>query len=105
VLDGHYQVDIDLLKMDANILPEVDKKTIMSAYPDADFRTNLLDFWGLNGNGPWRVVLAGYITTSDTLLSNVTHMNRNFNAIISIGFILFYFPPINIPLSVPHPPC
>ena len=60
VLDGHQQVDIQLLQIDADALPNVDKQTIMSAYPDVERRANLLPYLGLEGNGPWKVVLAGY---------------------------------------------
>jgi len=61
VLDGHRQVDIELLEIDADALPDVDKQTIMSAYPDARRYASQLPKYGLEGNGPWKVVLAGYV--------------------------------------------
>ncbi len=61
VLDGHLQVDIQLLRLDDDALPEVDKQTIMSAYPDLSQRPRLLSQFGLKGDGPWKVVLAWYI--------------------------------------------
>jgi len=61
VLDSHLQVDIELLKIDAGALPEVDQDTIASAYPEAlRYRKRLREF-GLRGNGPWKIVLAGYV--------------------------------------------
>ncbi len=61
VLDSHRQVDIELLDIDENVLPAVDRQTIVLAYPDAEGHANLLLDWGLEGNGPWRLVLAGYV--------------------------------------------
>lgn len=61
VLDGHRKIGIELLKFDENSLPDVDKATIESAYPDTNYGDKLLSYWGLEGNGPWKVVLAGYV--------------------------------------------
>jgi len=61
VLHSHRQVGIELLKIDAHALPEVSQCTITSAYPDAGKHPRLLCQWGLEGSGPWRVVLAGYV--------------------------------------------
>lgn len=61
VLDGHLKVNIELLDTDENVLPEVDRQTIISAYPEADGHSDFLRYCGLEGNGPWKVVLAGYV--------------------------------------------
>ncbi len=59
VLDSHRQVDIELLQIDDGSLPDVYPKTIKLAYgwnPGP-----LLSAFGLEGDGPWKVVLAGYV--------------------------------------------
>ena len=61
VLDGHLQVDIELLQIDADALPNVNRSTIISAYPYAEQHPMLLSENGLEGDGPWKVVLAGYV--------------------------------------------
>jgi hypothetical protein len=61
VLDSHQQVNVELLDIDEEALPPVDRQTIISAYPDAEKHPELLRYWGLDGGGPWKVVLAGYI--------------------------------------------
>lgn len=65
VLDAHRHVEIDLLDLDETVLPEVSEDTIVSAYPwvarlSLERRARL----GLRGDGPWRVVLAGYVLHS-----------------------------------------
>lgn len=59
VIDGYRQVNIELLQLDASSLPEVDRQTIESAY--AGVSRELLDQFGLHGDGPWRIILAGYV--------------------------------------------
>lgn len=61
VLDGHCQVDIELMQIDADALPDVNRPTIISAYPLAGQHPELLYENGLEGDGPWKVVLAGYV--------------------------------------------
>jgi len=61
VLDSHLQVDIALLNIDTGALPEVDRHTITSAYPEVREHPGLLRLFGLGGNGPWKIVLAGYV--------------------------------------------
>ena len=61
VLDGHHQVNIELLNIDEGVLPDVDKQTIISAYPNVGRNSERLRRFGLEGDGPWRVVLAGYV--------------------------------------------
>lgn len=61
VLDAHRRVDIELLKIDTETLPEVDQQKIASAYPGVARSSRLLTRCGLKGNGPYRIVLAGYV--------------------------------------------
>jgi len=61
VLDAHHQVDIELLKIDKDALPDVFPQIINSAYPDVERHARLRSYWGLEGNGPWKVVLGGYV--------------------------------------------
>lgn len=61
VLDGYRQVDIELLNIEENTLPVIDKQLISSAYPDVESHPGLLSFLGLEGDGPWKIVLAGYL--------------------------------------------
>jgi hypothetical protein len=61
VLDAHRQVGIELLKIDEGTLPDVYPQAIKSAYPDAIRYSGRLRRYGLEGGGPWKVVLAGYI--------------------------------------------
>jgi len=59
VLDAYSQVDIELLEIEEAALPGVDRETLLVAYPRID-RVDLGRF-GLHGDGPWRIVLAGYV--------------------------------------------
>lgn len=64
VLDSHHQVNIELIQIDADALdalPNVGQPTIISAYPYAEQHPTLLHKYGLEGGGPWKVVLAGYV--------------------------------------------
>lgn len=61
VLDSHLQIDIELLDLDDGVLPEVDKKMLESAYPDVARKGADLEDYGVGGDGPWRIVLAGYV--------------------------------------------
>ncbi len=61
VLYAHLQVDIRLLIGDKDELPEVTRQTLETAYSDFLRNPDLLSQFGLQGNGPWRVVLAGYV--------------------------------------------
>lgn len=61
VLDSHLQIDIELLDLDHSVLPEVDKKTLQLAYPDVVRKRTDLQRYGVGGDGPWRIVLAGYV--------------------------------------------
>ena len=58
VIDAYRVADVELLHTAAQALPEVDRGAIISAY---DIDPKLLSRFGLHGDGPWRIVLAGYI--------------------------------------------
>lgn len=65
VIDSHNQVGLDLLDINEDALPEVNYQQIASAYPlIASANRNLLGKFGLEGDGPWRIVLAGYVMHS-----------------------------------------
>ena len=61
VLDAHLRVNVSLLMIDKEVLPEVTRRTLEAAYPNVFGNPDLLNRFGLQGNGPWRVVLAGYV--------------------------------------------
>lgn len=50
-----------MLRIEADALPEVDRQTIISAYRIAAGNPERLPEFGLHGDGPWRIVLAGYV--------------------------------------------
>ncbi len=58
VLYAHLQVDVSLLVLDKEALPEVSMASIEAAYPG---RTRHRARYGLEGDGPWRIILAGYV--------------------------------------------
>ena len=59
VLYSHLRLDIPLLQIDEELLPKVYPETIEAAYGLVPGL--LLSKFGLEGNGPWRIVLPGYI--------------------------------------------
>jgi len=63
VLDAYRTVDIHLLELDEQSLPPVDNDTLCAAYPRAA-NSRVLEQMGLQGSGPWRIVLAGYVLHS-----------------------------------------
>jgi hypothetical protein len=60
VLDAYRAVDIHLLELDEQSLPPVDKDALCAAYPEAA-NPRMLQRLDLQGTGPWRIVLAGYV--------------------------------------------
>ena len=65
VIDAHREVEIDLLDTDDDNLPEVSQKELVAAYPEVDrMDVTRRERLGLKGDGPWRVVLAGYVCHS-----------------------------------------
>jgi hypothetical protein len=62
VLDAHLQVEIELVATDEAGLPEVGRDEIGAAYPELARMDDQRRAWlGIPGDGPWRVVLAGYV--------------------------------------------
>ncbi len=70
VLECYKSVDIDLVNTEESDLPEVDFETLVKAYPGLGRDELLLqramrgvtrDDLGIAGEGPWRIVLAGYV--------------------------------------------
>ena len=61
VLDAYEQIGIPLLETEEQSLPEVTSEAVEAAYPKPFENPGLLPRFGLQGNGPWRVVLAGYV--------------------------------------------
>ena len=59
VMDSHCQVDINLLQVDKETLPDVTEDMIKSAYDISDIA--ILRRFGVRGDPPWRIVLAGYV--------------------------------------------
>lgn len=47
--------------IDKEELPEVSRETLEAAYSEVFRSPDLLNRFGLQGDGPWRVVLAGYV--------------------------------------------
>ena len=91
VLECYRSVDIDLIRVaDAERLPEVDLETVARAYGDSVRRETLRSRLGIPGDGPWRIVLAGYImhalNRTDHLIRQIPHVPS------SIGERDFYAP-------------
>ena len=61
VLDAHRQVSLNLLKIDEGSLPEVDQATLALGYPGLQMHESVRDSVGVPGDGPWKVVLPGYV--------------------------------------------
>lgn len=71
VLRAHHEADIGLLPLvqdgrgdyvvDEAQLPEVARETAEAVYPIAEIPSDTLADWGLEGPGPWPVVLPGYL--------------------------------------------
>ena len=65
VIESYREAGIDLVDHSENSLPPVTPETLDEAYPDFDpvreMRPDRRESLGLPGDGPWRVVLAGYV--------------------------------------------
>ncbi len=66
VLYAHQQVEIKLLDIQKNSLPEVDFGILITAYPWISGHRSSLGRCGLEGDGPWRIVLPSYVLHSLT---------------------------------------
>ncbi|GAB4187107.1 MAG: hypothetical protein Kow00105_01680 [Phycisphaeraceae bacterium] len=65
VLEAYREAGIDLIDM-TGVLPSVDLQILKVAYPEIQnsrsrLRISVLEKLGLRGNGPWPVLLPGYI--------------------------------------------
>lgn len=61
VLEGYRSIGINLINDgDPSQLPEVDLDTLLQIYPFAKYTRNR-EMFGIPGNGPWRILLAGYL--------------------------------------------
>jgi hypothetical protein len=56
VIDSHREVDINLVNINRNGLPDIDRDTLSLGYP-----LRPAERFGLPGDGPWKIVLAGYV--------------------------------------------
>ncbi len=67
VIEAYNAIDILLVSVDSASLPTVDIETLVTAYPDLENRlrnsTRRRDV-GLDGDGPWPVILVGYLFNS-----------------------------------------
>ena len=64
VIETYREIDIDLLKTDDSSLPLVNLETLVKSYPDHERRLRhrkLRTIYGLVEDGPWPVVLSGYV--------------------------------------------
>ena len=64
VIEAYRNAGIDLVDTDEDALPQVAKESVSIAYPQIFARSNasaILTGIGLNGSGPWPVVLPGYL--------------------------------------------
>ena len=64
VLYAHQQIEIKLLDIQKNSLPPVGFSVLTTAYPWISGRRSSLGRYGLKGNGPWQIVLPGYVLHS-----------------------------------------
>lgn len=64
VIECYREIDIHLLMTDADSLPAVSLETLVRQYPDLESllqNPKVRDAYGIPGDGPWPVVLAGYV--------------------------------------------
>jgi hypothetical protein len=66
VIEAYNAVGIPLISDDEGVFPESDVETLVSAYPDLEryLRSPARKMVGLEGDGPWPVVLAGHVINS-----------------------------------------
>ncbi len=64
VIESYREIDIPLLHTDAESLPAVPLETLVRQYPDLESllkNPRVREAYGIPGDGPWPVVLAGYV--------------------------------------------
>jgi len=67
VIGAYREAEIDLIDEDEGTLPPVDLETLVRAYPDQESslrNPKLRERMNLGGDGPWPVVLPGYVLKS-----------------------------------------
>ena len=66
VIEAYNAVEILLISDDEDALPKSDVEILVNAYPDLEryLRSPARKVVGLEGDGPWPVVLAGYVINS-----------------------------------------
>ena len=67
VIEAYRDAGIDLITTDDDSLPGVTLEVLVHAYPEHSQQLaddKLREFFGLPGDGPWPVVLAGYVMNS-----------------------------------------
>lgn len=61
VFDAYQRIGIELVELDRAQLPEVAWEVVESVYEISNDRRGLLTKFGLHGDGPWRILLPGFI--------------------------------------------
>lgn len=64
VIESYRETEIHLLRIDAEGLPAVSLETLLRQYPDLESllqNPKVREAYGIPGEGPWPVVLAGYV--------------------------------------------
>lgn len=64
VIESYREIGIPLLRTDAEGLPAVSLETLVRQYPDLETvlqNPRMREAYGIPGEGPWPVVLAGYV--------------------------------------------
>ncbi len=64
VIEAYREVEIDLLQTDPETLPSVSLESLARQYPALATllqRPQVREAYGIPGEGPWSVVLAGYV--------------------------------------------
>jgi hypothetical protein len=67
VIEAYRYAGIDLLTTDAPSLPQISLEDLFRTYPDREGQLRhpkLREKFGLEGDGPWPVVMAGYVMNS-----------------------------------------
>jgi hypothetical protein len=61
VVEAYRAAEIDLVVTDEHDLPSVSLDMIERAYPMARNHERLRGLWGIPGNGPWHILMAGHL--------------------------------------------
>lgn len=64
VIEAYRYAGIDLVCTDLASLPRVSLEMLSQAYPDISRLAKAREQYGLSGEGPWPVVMAGYVLNS-----------------------------------------